>query len=162
MADIVVDSLPWRLNVGFIILDAASQVWMGRRAGLWDTPWQFPQGGIDAEESPEQAMWRELEEEVGLKDCAILDVYPYWLSYKVPCEQALKQGFQGQKQQWYLLSYNGSDDAIQTNLEFCQWAWVPWDDLEIVTRLMVASFKREVYMALLEGPFKDKAKKHIK
>lgn len=157
-----VDTLPWRLNVGFIILNNASQVWMGRRTGLWNTPWQFPQGGIDQGECPEQAMWRELKEEVGLKDCTILSVYPHWLSYKIPVEQAIQQGFQGQKQQWYLLLYQGCDDIIQINSEFCQWAWVPWTDLEIVTRLMVAPFKRHVYMALLESPFKDKAIKRTR
>lgn len=151
-----ISSLPWRMNVGMVIINPNGCVWMGRRSGVWGYPWQFPQGGIDLGESSEQAMWRELREEVGLTAGEILGVHPRWLSYAWPHEDAIKWGYQGQKQQWFLIKHTQKDNAISINHEFGQWAWVPWQDLDQVKKTVVAPFRRDVYTAILEGPFKEK------
>ena len=64
------EDLPYRRNVGIMLLNAQGQVWLGRRfdkpndegVGQW---WQMPQGGIDTGELPQAAALRELWEEVG-------------------------------------------------------------------------------------------------
>lgn len=148
--------MPWRPNVGMIIINSFGCAWMGRRAGLWDYPWQFPQGGIDEGESSEQAMWRELKEEAGIEKASILHVHPEKLQYQFPAHVAQELGYQGQQQTWFLLSYRKDDQTIQINQEFCQWAWVPWSNLPDVIQTMVAPFKRTVYTTLVEGPFQSK------
>jgi hypothetical protein len=63
-ARVLIDHEGYRPNVGIIICNQDRRLFWGRR--VHQNAWQFPQGGIKPEESPEQAMYRELEEEVGL------------------------------------------------------------------------------------------------
>ena len=125
------------------------QVMWARRVGGRDA-WQFPQGGIDAGESPEQALYRELHEEVGLSPDAveILGSTQGWLRYRLP-QRFLRKGQKplciGQKQKWYLLRMLKDDGAVQLDLnekpEFDHWQWVSyWYPLN-----QVIAFKREVY-----------------
>jgi putative (di)nucleoside polyphosphate hydrolase len=128
--------------------DQGQLLW-ARRVGGHDA-WQFPQGGISAGESPEQALYRELHEEVGLSPDAVelLGVTKGWLRYRLP-RRFIREGQKpvciGQKQKWFLLRLLETDAAVQLHLnekpEFDHWQWVSyWYPLN-----QVISFKREVY-----------------
>jgi putative (di)nucleoside polyphosphate hydrolase len=122
-------------------------LWARRIGG--QNAWQFPQGGIRSDEQPEQALYRELKEEVGLSadQVAIVDVTRGWLRYRLPQRFIRQQQPMciGQKQKWYLLEYKDSDSAIDLRgdgtPEFDNWEWVSyWYPLN-----RVVNFKRDVY-----------------
>ena len=128
--------------------DAGQLLW-ARRVGGRDA-WQFPQGGINKGESPKEALFRELEEEVGLASDAveILGTTRGWLRYRLP-KRYIRHGQKpvciGQKQKWYLLKLLHDDNAVRLDAnetpEFDHWQWVSyWYPLN-----QVISFKREVY-----------------
>ncbi len=129
--------------------NALGQLLWARRVGGQDA-WQFPQGGIDEQESVEQAMYRELEEEIGLPGDAVevLACTRGWLRYRLPkrfIRADQKPVCVGQKQKWFLLSILADDSAVKLDLnpkaEFDHWQWVSyWYPLN-----QVVSFKREVY-----------------
>ncbi len=106
----------YRPNVGILLLNAHNDVFWGKR--VKQHAWQFPQGGIKSGETPEQAMFRELEEEVGLKPehVRILGRTRHWLRYEVP-EKWIRRDwrgtYKGQKQIWYLLRLLGRDCDVQ-------------------------------------------------
>lgn len=149
MAIAVIDSDGFRPNVGIMLANDHGQLLWARRIGGQDA-WQFPQGGINAGESPEDAMYRELHEEVGLS-CDAVDVLAStrsWLRYRLP-QRFIRSGQKplciGQKQKWFLLRLLEDDAAVQLDLndkpEFDQWQWVSyWYPLN-----QVIAFKREVY-----------------
>ena len=149
----MIDSDGFRPNVGIILANSQGQVLWARRIG--QSSWQFPQGGINEDETPEQAMYRELEEEVGLtaKDIDVIAVTRGWLRYKLPKRMIRHNSLPvciGQKQKWYLLKIKCDDDLIDMNAtdtpEFDGWRWVSyWYPLS-----QVISFKREVYRSALK------------
>lgn len=145
----VIDKQGYRPNVGIVIANNQGDVLWGRRVGGRDS-WQFPQGGIHAGETPEEAMFRELDEEVGLApgDVQILGQTPGWLRYRLP-ERYLRRHEKplciGQKQRWFLLQLTAGDDAVRLDAheepEFDHWQWVSyWYPLSAVV-----DFKRGVY-----------------
>ncbi|KAF1021987.1 MAG: RNA pyrophosphohydrolase [Paracidovorax wautersii] len=144
----------FRPNVGIILLNQNNQVFWGKR--IRTHSWQFPQGGIDRGENPEQAMYRELHEEVGLKPehVHILARTRDWLRYEVPdwyIRRDARGHYKGQKQIWYLLQLIGNDWDLNLRAtdhpEFDAWRWNDyWVPLDVVVE-----FKRGVYqMALNE------------
>ena len=144
----MIDADGFRPNVGIILTNDKGQVLWARRIG--QNAWQFPQGGINQGESPEQALYRELEEEVGLGPEAVevLGVTRGWLRYRLP-KRFVRKGQKplciGQKQKWFLLRMLADDNAVRLDLndkpEFDHWQWVSyWYPLN-----EVISFKREVY-----------------
>lgn len=149
----MIDTDGFRANVGIILTNIRGQVFWAKRIG--QDAWQFPQGGLHPGERPEEGLFRELQEEVGLrqKDVCILGRTRDWLRYRLP--KPVRRDSQplcvGQKQLWYLLQLQSSDDKIvltHTNKpEFDGWQWANyWYPLRFVI-----SFKREVYRrALLE------------
>ena len=155
----MLDREGYRPNVGIVLLNGHNEVFWGKRVGQHS--WQFPQGGIQHGESPEQAMYRELHEEVGLlpEHVQIIGRTRDWLRYDVPEEYLRRQhatrvhrtAYRGQKQIWFLLRLVGLDSDIQLRAsdhpEFDAWRWVPfWIQLD-----GVIDFKREVYeLALSE------------
>jgi len=155
----MLDREGYRPNVGIVLLNGRNEVFWGKRVGQHS--WQFPQGGIQHGESPEQAMYRELHEEVGLlpEHVQIIGRTRDWLRYDVPEEYLRRQhatrvhrtAYRGQKQIWFLLRLVGLDSDIQLRAsdhpEFDAWRWVPfWIQLD-----GVIDFKREVYeLALSE------------
>lgn len=145
----MIDSDGFRPNVGIMLANARGQLLWARRVGGHNA-WQFPQGGISSGESPEQALYRELHEEVGLSPDAVevLGSTRGWLRYRLP-KRFIRSGQKplciGQKQKWFLLRMLEGDTAVQLDLndtpEFDQWQWVSyWYPLN-----QVISFKREVY-----------------
>jgi putative (di)nucleoside polyphosphate hydrolase len=152
-----IDEEGFRANVGIIVCDSRGLVLVGGRVG--QDAWQFPQGGIRLHESPEQAMYRELREEVGLvpQDVAVLGSTPDWLRYRLP-EQYVRRKRRplciGQKQRWFLLRLLSAESQLRldttTTPEFDRWRWVEyWQPLR-----EVIYFKREVYRQALHqlGP----------
>jgi len=148
----MIDSEGFRANVGIIVSNKKGQVLWARRHG--QNAWQFPQGGIDEGETAEQAMYRELFEEVGLKkeDVQLLKQTHDWLRYKLP-NRYLRQGSKplciGQKQKWFLLELIGDEDLIRfdqgTRPEFDHWRWVTyWYPVR-----NVIDFKHDVYRKAL-------------
>ena len=144
----------FRPNVGIILLNQRSQVFWGKR--IRTHSWQFPQGGIDRGENPEQAMFRELHEEVGLhpQHVQVLARTRDWLRYEVPdrfIRRDARGHYKGQTQIWFLLQLVGHDWDLNLRAtdhpEFDAWRWNNyWVPLEVVVE-----FKRGVYeMALLE------------
>ena len=142
----------YRPNVGILLVNARNDVFWGKRVN--QHAWQFPQGGIKSGESPEQAMFRELEEEVGLKreHVRILGRTRHWLRYDVP-EKWVRRGwrgsYRGQKQIWYLLRLLARDCDVKLRgagkPEFDAWRWHDyWAPVETVIE-----FKREVYRQAL-------------
>ena len=149
----MIDDDGYRPNVGIVICNRQGQVMWARRFGQHS--WQFPQGGINPGESPEQAMFRELFEEVGLnrKDVRILASTRNWLRYKLPKRLVrwdTKPVCIGQKQKWFLLQLmsNESDINMQGSgtPEFDGWRWVSfWYPVR-----QVVSFKRDVYRRVMK------------
>lgn len=152
-----IDEEGFRANVGIIVCDSRGLVLVGGRVG--QEAWQFPQGGIRLHESPEQAMYRELREEIGLvpEDVAVLGSTPDWLRYRLP-EQYVRRKRRplciGQKQRWFLLRLLTAESRLRLDTtptpEFDRWRWVEyWQPLR-----EVIFFKREVYRQALHqlGP----------
>ncbi|MGD9774751.1 RNA pyrophosphohydrolase [Diaphorobacter sp.] len=144
----------FRPNVGIILLNQRNQVFWGKR--IRTHSWQFPQGGIDRGENPEQAMFRELHEEVGLlpNQVRVIARTRDWLRYEVPDRYIRRDArghYKGQKQIWYLLQLLGHDWDLNLRAtnhpEFDAWRWNDyWVPLDVVV-----DFKRGVYeMALTE------------
>lgn len=145
----MIDSDGFRANVGIMVANDHGQLLWARRVGGRDA-WQFPQGGINAGESPRDALYRELEEEIGLTPDAV-DVVATtrgWLRYRLP-KRFIRKGQNpvciGQKQKWFLLRLLADDSAVRLDHnhtpEFDHWRWVSyWYPLD-----QVINFKREVY-----------------
>ncbi|MBU0917162.1 RNA pyrophosphohydrolase [Aquabacterium parvum] len=148
----MLDREGFRPNVGIILLNHRNQVFWGKR--IRTHSWQFPQGGIKHGESPEQAMFRELHEEVGLlpEHVRIVARTRDWLRYEVPQHFIRKDArghYKGQKQIWFLLQLMGRDCDMNlrasTHPEFDAWRWHEyWVPLETVIE-----FKRDVYQLAL-------------
>lgn len=149
----VIDDDGYRPNVGIVICNFDGRVLWARRYGQHS--WQFPQGGINVGETAEQAMYRELSEEVGLnqKDVRILASTRNWLRYKLPKRLVrwdIKPVCIGQKQKWFLLQLICQDADINMQhrgiSEFDGWRWVSfWYPVR-----QVVSFKRDVYRQVMK------------
>src|SRR5574343_790199 len=144
----MLDREGYRPNVGIILCNAKNEVFWGKR--IREHSWQFPQGGIKRGGTPEQAMFRELHEEVGLKPehVRILGRTRDWLRYDVPTQWIKREwrgSYKGQKQIWFLFRLTGRDSDVSlraTNKpEFDAWRWNDyWVPLDAVIE-----FKRTVY-----------------
>ena len=149
----MLDREGFRPNVGIILLNPTNEVWWGKR--VREHSWQFPQGGIKYGETPEQAMFRELEEETGLlpRHVKVIGRTRDWLRYEVPdhfIKRDIRGHYRGQKQIWFLLRMMGRDCDVNlrasTHPEFDAWRWHEyWVPLD-----MVIEFKREVYQLALQ------------
>lgn len=142
----------YRPNVGIVICNAKNEVFWGKRTR--EHSWQFPQGGIKYGESPVQAMYRELHEEVGLlpEHVRVLGRTREWLRYDVPSQWIRREwraAYRGQKQIWFLLRLVGRDCDFCLRAtprpEFDAWRWSEyWAPLQTVIE-----FKRGVYQCAL-------------
>lgn len=154
----------YRPNVGVVLFNRAGDVFIGRRIGAFGVPgeeasllsWQFPQGGIDADEDIAAAAYRELKEETGVVSARLIALTPGWLVYDFPAEYA-KRGWRGQRQKWAAMLFEGDDSEIDLEAddhqEFDAWRWAR---LEEAPQLIVP-FKRQVYdeIAAAFAPLRD-------
>jgi putative (di)nucleoside polyphosphate hydrolase len=149
----VIDTAGFRANVAIVLLRSTNEVFIGRRAG--GRGWQFPQGGLRQDEQPEEAVYRELYEEIGIQatEVDLLGSTPDWLHYRLP-QRYLRPEQQplciGQKQRWFL--FRAKSDTLRFDFEttaepeFDRWRWVNyWQPAR-----MVIGFKRPVYREALK------------
>ncbi|HTY92993.1 MAG TPA: RNA pyrophosphohydrolase [Steroidobacteraceae bacterium] len=148
----VIDTEGYRANVGIVLMRGDGSVFLGRRAR--GGGWQFPQGGMQAGEAPEQALFRELHEEIGLtaRDVEVVGATREWLHYRLPARYVRRDQQPlciGQKQRWFLLRLrDGAANFAFTSTsepEFDRWRWSPW--WEPVREVIF--FKRPVYVQML-------------
>jgi len=143
----------YRPAVGIMLLNPAGLAFVGRRidmpAGL--AAWQMPQGGIDPGETPRQAAFRELKEEIGTDKAEILAETRGWLHYDLPSDIASRMWsgrWRGQRQKWFLMRFTGEDADINPateHPEFDAWEWVEPSRLPD----LIVPFKRPLYRDVL-------------
>lgn len=146
--------LPYRACVGIMLVNREGRVFVGQRVDTKGA-WQMPQGGIDKGEKPKAAALRELVEETGVSaDLVTVEAkHPNWLKYDLPHDIVPKMWrgkghFRGQKQRWFLLRFNGTDDQVNIHTEhaeFSTWKWIDVDELVA----NIVPFKREIYAAVV-------------
>ncbi len=149
----MIDKEGYRANVGIVVFNSAKKVLWAKRAD--EDAWQFPQGGINDGESPEEAMFRELKEEIGLdpNHVDIIARTKSWLRYDVPkswIRRDWRDRYKGQKQIWFLLKLIGKDTDVDLEKtkkpEFDAWRWDDfWSPID-----QIIDFKRDVYEQALK------------
>lgn len=137
----------FRASVGAVIINPHDQVLALERtdnAGAW----QFPQGGLEADEGPLAAAFREVEEETGLTPVrlSLIDEHPRWLSYELPREWRGPKVGRGQTQRWFFFRLLGDPQAIDLPQqgEFRKWRWLTFAEL----LPLVAPFRQQIYHEL--------------
>ncbi len=150
----MIDKQGYRANVGIVITNDKQQVLLAKR--YKQDSWQLPQGGIDKGESDLEALFRELNEEIGLteQDVNVIAKTPKWLRYDLPdyhIRRTQKPICVGQKQVWFLLRLTSAESNIKldthSEVEFDDWAWVDyWNPIEAVI-----DFKKPIYEDMLKA-----------
>jgi len=147
--------LPYRRNVGVMLINGAGHVFVGQRVDNDKPAWQMPQGGIDAGEDPRAAALRELQEETGVTpDLITVEAETDgWVAYDLPHDMVpkiWKGRYRGQEQKWFLLRFHGTDDQVRLDAddhqEFSEWRWLAAD--EVVAQIV--PFKRDVYAQVVD------------
>ena len=143
----------YRKCVGMMILNAKNQILVGRRLDHPSGYWQMPQGGIDENENPEEAVWREMLEEIGTKNAIMIKESKKWINYDIPRETLAKlpwgKKYIGQTQKWFAFRFNGDETQINidtVNPEFSEWKW---SDHNLLVKNIVP-FKKNTYQIILE------------
>lgn len=142
----------YRPNVAAIVLSssypAKCEIFIASRIDVEDA-WQFPQGGIDEGETPNEALFRELKEEIGTNEVDIIAEFPEWVSYDFPPSVASRmEPFDGQTQKYFLVKlHKGAEIDINTEIpEFSQFKFVKTEKLNDY----ITFFKRTVYKKVLK------------
>ncbi|MCW5752611.1 MAG: RNA pyrophosphohydrolase [Alphaproteobacteria bacterium] len=143
--------LPYRPGVGIMLLNREGLVFVGQRIDRTTEAWQMPQGGIDDDEDPREAAFRELKEEIGTDRAELVAESGGWMTYDLPAELVGKVWggrYRGQKQKWYAMRYLGHDreiDLATGHPEFDAWRWVRPRELPA----LIVPFKRALYEQVL-------------
>ena len=140
-----------------MILNHNNEILVGRRIDHPSGFWQMPQGGIDDNENPEEAVWREMMEEIGTNNVNLIKISSQWVRYNIPQDtlDRLPWGkrYVGQIQKWFVFRFTGQESDIDVgteNPEFSEWKWAKSNSLAN----NIVPFKREIYNKILEE-FKD-------
>lgn len=142
----------YRPCVGIMLVNDANLVFVGQRIDTTAEAWQMPQGGIDEGETPQQAMFREMEEEIGTRRASVMAESADWLTYDLPDNlkgKLWKGKYHGQTQKWFLARFTGQDSDINLQTahpEFHQWQWVKPEQLPD----LIVPFKQELYRKILQ------------
>lgn len=147
-------SLPYRNGVGAMIVNKSGQVFVAKRIDMTTESWQMPQGGVDSGETPLQACFRELGEEIGIgsESFELLRESADWYTYDLPDEligRIWGGQYRGQKQKWFALRFLGEDKDINIQTdhpEFSEWQWIDMRSLPDI----IVPFKRSLYKALVD------------
>ena len=143
----------YRKCVGMMILNKENQILVAKRLDHPSGFWQMPQGGIDNHENPEEAVWREMMEEIGTNNSELIYSSSQWLKYKIPIEtlKTLPWGnkYIGQSQKWFIFRFKGEDNEINVNTENPEFSEWKWTNHKTLTKNAVP-FKRDVYIKILE------------
>lgn len=142
-------SKPYRKNVGIVVFNSKGEVLVGERVNM-ENSWQFPQGGIDAEEDLLTAAKRELYEEVGIQDAILVYEHPNWLNYDFPPNLDIPKAkkYRGQSQKWFLFYWNFPVEKCLLDVherEFKQVKFIPIHEVLKTIPL----FKLEVYKKIV-------------
>jgi putative (di)nucleoside polyphosphate hydrolase len=141
----------YRPNVAMIIVSNdypdKKEIFIAQRSDI-EGIWQFPQGGIDKGEEVKEALFRELEEEIGTNEVKIIAEYPKWISYDFPSKIAKRmKPYKGQKQRYFLvkLKQNAEINLKTKHPEFNKYKFVNVDEVLKHT----AHFKKPVYETVI-------------
>jgi putative (di)nucleoside polyphosphate hydrolase len=139
----------YRSGVGIMLINQKKQIFVGKRIDNKSDAWQMPQGGLDAAEEEDVAMFRELKEETGIDDFSIKvlkksgSYYYYNLPYNLQ-KKFWGGKYLGQKQRWYLAEFVGDENLINVktqNPEFSTWKWISSGTII----QSIVGFKRDLY-----------------
>jgi len=122
----------FRAGVGIVVRDDMHRILCLRRKNTPGDAWQLPQGGIHADETPLDAMYRELMEETGLtrSDVSVEGSIEEWWVYELPVEYRNAKVGWGQAQRWYLCKLLVPPDAVRADqIEFVEFDWVTAEQL---------------------------------
>jgi putative (di)nucleoside polyphosphate hydrolase len=145
------ETLPYRRGVGIVLFNAKGKVFVAQRLDSPGPAWQMPQGGIDKNETPLDAAWRELHEETGITSAELLAESKGWLTYDLPPDLAAKlwKGkYRGQEQKWYAFRFTGDETEINIEGEHPEFSAWKWADFRTVPELIVP-FKRPLYQQVV-------------
>jgi len=143
--------LPYRRGVGMMLINGEGRVFAAQRKDTTQEAWQMPQGGIDEGESPRDAAFRELEEEIGTRAAEIIGESREWYRYDLPADlvpRVWKSRYRGQAQKWFVMRFLGRDsdiDIATAHAEFSAWRWIALQDLPG----LIIPFKRQLYTDLV-------------
>jgi putative (di)nucleoside polyphosphate hydrolase len=143
-------NLPYRRSIVAVITNDKGELLVGERSKIKGA-WQFPQGGIEPEETPEQALFRELSEEIGCSQVVILKQLKDEIRYEFPpdLDSSIKERFCGQTQIWFLAKFQPgcTFDLAKADNEFINLKWAP--TAQIVNN--VVPWKKRSYLLGLTG-----------